>query len=93
MIENCDESVDKIGAFDALLSDLSKASDCLPHEHLIARLHGNGFYMKSLNLIYDYMSNTITCSKKFNNNFMKVNCDKSHLLRPECSTAKNCVKK
>ena len=51
MIENCNESVDKIGAFDALLSDLSKASDCLPHEHLIARLHENGFYMKSLNLI------------------------------------------
>ena len=35
MIENCNESVDKIGAFDALLSDLSKASDCLPHEHLM----------------------------------------------------------
>lgn len=51
MIENCNESVDKIGAFDALLRDLSKASDCLPHEHLITRLHENGFYMKSLNLI------------------------------------------
>ena len=39
------------------------------------------------------MSNTITCPKRFNNKFMKVNCDKSHLLRPECATAKNCVKK
>ena len=57
MIEKWRESVDKGGAFNASLTDLSKVFDCLPHELLIVTLHSYGFDMKSLNLIYDYLSN------------------------------------
>ena len=53
MIEQRHESVVKGGAFGALLTDLLKAFDCLPHELLIVKLHVYGFDMKSLNLIDD----------------------------------------
>ena len=56
MIEKWGESI----AFKALLIDLSKAfPDCVPHELLIAKLYTNGFDMKSLNLIHDFLSNKI----------------------------------
>ena len=43
--------------FGALLSDLSKAFDCLPHDIIIAKLNAYGFDMKALNFIYDYLRN------------------------------------
>ena len=57
MIEKWCENVDKDGAFGAFLTDISKTFYCLPHELLIAKLHANGFDLKSLNLIFDYLSN------------------------------------
>ena len=51
MLKKWCESVDEGGVFSALLTD------CLTHEPLIAKLHAYGFDMKSLNLIYDYLSN------------------------------------
>ena len=57
MIKKWRENVDKSGAFGALLTDLSKAFDCLPHELLIAKPHAHGLNMKSLNLTHDYFSN------------------------------------
>ena len=40
----------------ALLTDLSKAFDCLNHELLIAKLEAYGFENNALNYIYNYLS-------------------------------------
>ena len=57
MIEKWHESVEKGSDFGALVTDLSKTFDCLPRERLITKLNAYGFEMKSLNLIYDFLSN------------------------------------
>ena len=57
MIEKWKESVDSGGAFGALMTDLSKAFDCLHHELLIAKLDAYGFDIKSVKLIQQYLSN------------------------------------
>ena len=43
MTENWKESVDNGGAFGTLITDLSKAFDCLHHGLLIAKLEAYGF--------------------------------------------------
>ena len=48
---------DNGGVFEALMTDLSKAFDCLLHELLIAKLHAFGFHKKSLKLVQNYLSN------------------------------------
>ena len=44
-------------AFSALLTDLSKAFDCLSHDLLIAKLHAFGLDIDSPNILQDYLSN------------------------------------
>ena len=44
-------------AFGALLTDLSKAFDCLDHELLTAKLNAYGVSLPALKLIHDYLSN------------------------------------
>ena len=39
-----------------VLMDLSKAYDCLPHDHLIAKLEAYGVSINSLELIYSYLT-------------------------------------
>ena len=56
-IEKGKKRVDNGDAFGALLTDLSKAFDCLPHELLIAKLDAYGFDKSSLKLIHSYLSN------------------------------------
>ena len=56
LIEKWKKCVDNGGAFGALLTDLSKAFDCLSHELLIAKLNAYGFDKKSLTLVYSYLS-------------------------------------
>ena len=51
------KSVFSAGAFGALMTDLSKAFDCLHHELLIAKLDAYGFDIKSGKLIQQYLSN------------------------------------
>ena len=52
MLEKWKRSVDSGKTFGALLTDLSKAFDCLDHELLIAC----GFSLPALRLIHDYLS-------------------------------------
>ena len=56
-IEKWKSTVDKGKSFGALLTDLSKAFDCLSHELLIAKLHAYGFSLSALRLMYSYLSN------------------------------------
>ena len=57
LIEKWKQSVDYGGAFGALMIDLSKAFDCLPHELLIAKLDAFGSDKKSIKLVHNYLSN------------------------------------
>ena len=42
--------------FGALLTDLSKAFDCLSHNLLIAKLNAYGFDNKAVRFVYDYLT-------------------------------------
>ena len=57
MLEKWKSAVDKLKSFGALLTDLSKAFDCLSHELLLAKLHAYGFDTTALRLIHSYLSN------------------------------------
>ena len=57
MLEKWKSAVDKGKSFDALLTDLSKAFDCLSHELLLAKLHAYGFSIAALRLIHSYLTN------------------------------------
>ena len=57
LIEKWKKNIDNGGAFGALMTNLSKAFDCLSHQLLIAKLEAYGFDEKSLKLIYNYLSN------------------------------------
>ena len=57
MLEKWKSSVDKGSCFGALLTDLSKAFDCLSHELLIAKLHAYGFSLNAPRLVHSYLTN------------------------------------
>ena len=48
---------DFCAAFAALITDLSKASDCFSHDLFIAKLHAYGDDLSSLKLLQDYLLN------------------------------------
>ena len=56
MIEKARKILDKGGTFGALLTNLSKAFDCMTNDLLIAKLHALNFDMNALNLIFDYLT-------------------------------------
>ena len=68
MIEKLKESIDNKGVYAALLTDLSKAFDCLPHDLLIAKLHAYGVELNALNFLCSYLTNRYQ-RVKINNSF------------------------
>ena len=55
MLEKWKSSVDTGKAFGVLLTDLSKAFDCLPHKLIIAKLNAYGFSLSALKLMESYL--------------------------------------
>lgn len=47
MIEKWEKNADGVGVFGAILSDLSKAFDCILQEVIIAKLQAYGFHIDS----------------------------------------------
>ena len=68
MLEKWRKALDKGKLAGALLTDLSKAFDCLNHNLLIAKLHAYGFEYNSLSYVYSYLSNR-KHRTKVNNSF------------------------
>ena len=56
LLEKWKAAVDKGKVFGALLTDLSKAFDCLNHELLVAKLNAYEFTLPALKLVHDYLS-------------------------------------
>ena len=57
MIEKFKEAIDRGYEFGALLTDLSKAFDCINHPLLIAKLYNYGVSPLSINMIFSYLNN------------------------------------
>ena len=57
MLEKWKWAVDNKGNFGAILTDLSKAFECLPHDLLLAKLNAYGFSLPALRLVQNYLSN------------------------------------
>ena len=57
MIEKWLQGLDEGGHYGALLTDLSKAFDCLSHNLLIAKLHAYGFDIPALRLLHNDLTN------------------------------------
>ena len=55
LIEACNKSIDSGGIVGAVLTDLSKAFDCLDHESLIAKLNAHGFNRPALLFVHSYL--------------------------------------
>ena len=63
MIEMWRKALDERKVAGAILTDLSKAFDCLSHDLLIAKLDAYGFDKSALKLIYDYLKNRMQRTK------------------------------
>ena len=55
MVEMWRKTIDSKNVVGAILTDLSKAFDCLRHDLLIAKLDAYGFDKSDLKFIYDYL--------------------------------------
>ena len=79
MIEKFKEFIDKGHQFGALLTDFSKAFDCIDHKLLMAKLCSYGISFSSINLLSSYLSN-LTQQIKINDCFRLINIDSMGLF-------------
>ena len=63
MIEMWKKALDEGKVAGAILTDLSKAFDCISHDLLIAKLAAYGFEKSALLMIYDYLKNRMQRTK------------------------------
>ena len=56
MVEKWKQVLDKGGLGDALLTNLSKAFDCIKHDLLIAKVASYGFHSYSLSFVFSYLN-------------------------------------
>ena len=63
MIEMWRKGLDEGKVAGAILTDLSKAFDCISHDLLIAKLHSYGFDKPALMFVYDYLNNRVQRTK------------------------------
>ena len=56
IVQNYKKALDQGNEYGALLTDLSKAFDCLPHDLIVAKLYAYGFSTDSLKLINSYLA-------------------------------------
>ena len=71
MIEKWKKRMDNKMFVGAVLMDLSKAFDCVPHDLMIAKLHAYKLDMNTLILFYSYLNNRQQCVK-INNVFSSL---------------------
>ena len=57
MLEKWESAVDKGKCFGTLLTDLSKAFDCISHELVLEKIHAYSFRLRALRLIHSYLTN------------------------------------
>ena len=68
LLEKWKSSIDRSKVFEALLTNLSKAFDCLNHDLLIAKLNACACDLPALRLIHDYLLNR-KGRKRINNSY------------------------
>ena len=74
LVEEWREHLDKTFVVNEVLTDLSKAFDCIAYELLIAKLAAYGFSNTALRCIYSYLSNRKQCVRINNtySNYQKI---------------------
>ena len=59
LVEDCKYAIDNKHYFGIILTDLSKAFDCLPHRLLLSKLHNYGMSLKSCKLMRSYLNHRL----------------------------------
>ena len=82
LIENWKQSLVKNKFVGAVLLDLFKVFDCIPHELSILKMHAHGFDLNPLNFFYSYLKN---CKQnvKINNTICSIFKNKRDLPKVE----------
>ena len=75
MIETWKKALDEHKVAGAVLTDLSKAFDCLPHDLLVAKLYAYGFGKSACKFVLDYLTDRTQRTKVDGeySNYRKVN--------------------